>query len=144
MKFICRYEKSKCIGSQPPPFLAAFLDLLIEFHGEGTMVIVLELLSAPDTHAQLAHEDCVLYAVARKRRAFVDVPFSVIVALEDDANRTAIINENSSELLLPQGNFAMWRGNYEHAGASYNQVNRRLFIGIIHKTKASLFNFVRF
>ncbi len=68
----------------------------------------------------------------------------MIVALEDDANRTTIINENNSELLLPQGNFAMWCGNYEHAGASYNQVNRRLFIGIIHKTKASLFNFVTF
>jgi hypothetical protein len=58
MKLICRYEKPKCVGSQPPPFLAAFLDLLIEFHGEGTMVIVRELLSAPDTHVQLHHEDC--------------------------------------------------------------------------------------
>lgn len=82
---ICRYEKGNCVGSQPPPFSTAFFDLLIEFHGEGTMLIVRELLSAPD--------------VAQKRRAFIDVPFSVIVALEDYANTTAIINENNSELL---------------------------------------------
>lgn len=86
-----------------------------------------------------------LYNVARKRRAFVDVSFSVIVALEDDANTTAIMNENDSELLLlPKGNFAIWRGDYEHAGASYNQVNRRLFIAIIHRSKDSKFNFVNF
>ncbi len=143
-KVICKYERDKYYGLKPPPFLAKFLDMLILFHGENTLLIVQELKSLPGCEVQLQHSDCTLYEVSKKRRAFADIPFSVLVALENNTNSTTIINENNHSLIVFQGDFAMWRGDYEHAGASYSVINTRLFIAVIDKQEANRFKYVTF
>lgn len=144
MKLICKYNMEKCTNIRPPQFLVNFFNLLIKWHGEESILLVRELISQPHCPQQIQHSDCELYPITRKRRPFLDIPFSLIAALEENANQTYIINHNRQSVHLKQGEFAMWRGDYEHAGAAYAQLNRRLFVAIVKEAEMKRFNFVTF
>ncbi len=79
-----------------------------------------EFVSYPNCPTQHQHEDCPMYPVSRKHRALADIPFSFLLALECNPNVTSTVNHYSNCLQLIQGQFAMWRSDYEHAGASYD------------------------
>jgi len=140
MNLLCKYdiERKRYWGMTPLPCLEQLFHVLLLFHNGGnkTILVVKEFVSYPNCPTQHPHEDCPMYPVSRKRRALADIPFSFLLALECNSNVTSIVKHNSNCLQLFQGQFAMWRSDYEHAGASYDVENRRLFIAIIDRNEA--------
>jgi len=144
MKLICEYTSSGCIGITPPRFLKPFFDVLLSWHGaEKTVLVVKELLSKKDCPQQEIHCDG-KYECGQKRKLFIDVPFSLLMALEPDSNMTSIVRETNCLTVIPQGAVAVWRADYFHAGARYGKRNRRMFIQICDWNKKDIFENVHF
>lgn len=94
------------------------------------MLVVKELLSKKNFPQQEMHCDY-KYDCSRKQKLFVDIPFSLLMALESDSNISSIVRETNRVSVISQGAVAVWRANYFHAGARYVRRNRRMFIAII-------------
>ena len=112
------------------------MDIIFEWHGYDTVILVKELMSTASTRRQRLHRDyCGLPDEEddkRKRKHFRnDILFSAILSLEKNDNSSRIIKSNDKEVVIPQGCVLLWRGDYAHAGAAYTQVNRRLFFHIL-------------
>jgi hypothetical protein len=143
-KLICEYQSSCCRGLTPPPFLKSFFDVLLSWHGnDKTVLVVKELLSKKDCPVQEIHCDG-KYDCGKKRRLFVDIPFSLLMALEPDSNITSIVRETNRVTVIHQGAVAVWRADYFHAGARYVKRNRRMFIAIVDCDKKDIFEDVHF
>jgi hypothetical protein len=141
---ICEYQRDAVKGVKPPLFLKNMFDILLAWHGiDKTVLVVKELISKKDCPLQEMHCDG-KYDVTNKRKLFVDIPFSLLMALEPNAKVTSIIRHTNCETIIPQGAVAVWRGEYFHAGASYVQHNRRMFIAIIDYERKAVFENVHF
>ncbi len=75
------------------------------------MCVVTELISLPGCPIQSHHEDCVYVIPEGKRRFFLDIPFSISIALEDNSNRTGIVGSYDNVVVIEKGRVALWRGN---------------------------------
>jgi hypothetical protein len=114
-----------------PPSLRVFIDIILEWHGKNTKIIMKELLSTTNCDQQRLHRDYVYGNDAVKKRRRINMLFSCIIALEDNANASKIINHNRKEIVILQGSVLIWRGEYYHAGGKYSKVNRRLFFHVL-------------
>lgn len=118
-----------------PICLKSFLDVLLLWHGANSVCVVTEIISLPSCPTQKAHEDMVYDMTSGTRRYFIDIPFSMTIALEDNDNRTAILDASGNEVVIEKGRVAIWRGNYRHSGASYNIFNSRLHVAVCNRDK---------
>ena len=53
-----------------------------------------------------------------------DIQYSLIIAIEKN---TQLILSNSKKITIPINGMIMFRGDYQHAGASYIKSNHRIF-----------------
>ena len=130
---VLAYHGTISEGLVIPSCLKSFLDMLSWWHGPSSALVAAQLLSLPFCHEQKQHEDNV-YAV-EGRRFFGDIPFSIIIALEDNTNRTCIVDCNGIDVVITKGSAVIFRGNYRHSGASYSTLNSRLHIAVCHHEK---------
>ena len=122
---------SKCKrtrGQEPPDCLQLLLNVFKIWHGESTYFVIKELHARRGCPRQKLHRDCPIQTNGRLRRS--DINFSFLLAVEPSSNPTKLILEDESELMISQGEGVIWRGDYLHAGASYQVENSRLFISI--------------
>jgi len=136
------YNGNVLSGDICPTYFKQFLDVLLLWHGSNSVCVVSELISLPGCTTQKKHKDMVYpFNKGQKRKFFLDIPYSMSIALEDNNNnRTAIINDKNNEVLIQKGRVACWRGNYKHAGASYTTYNSRLHIAVCNHDKLSYLN----
>lgn len=104
------------------------------------IISVQEILSEAGCCQQPFHQDCPAMNPNRNRkgqkRFMTNTNFSCLIALEDASNPTRIVykkDQREGVYVIPQGALAIWRGDFPHAGASYDQNNRRLFLSISPK-----------
>jgi len=104
------------------------------------IISVQEIFSEAGCLQQLFHMDCPAMNPNRnqkgQKRLLTNTNFSCLIALEEASNPTKIVylkNEVEVISVIPQGAMAIWRGDFSHAGASYDQDNCRLFISISSK-----------
>ena len=113
--------------------LNMLLDILVLWHGKHTKFNLKELMSLDGCNKEKIHRDYCGYHEDKKRKYQLHskLPFSAVVALEDNSNPTRIILENGRYIIIPQGCMLIWRGDYAHAGAYYKKSNRRLFCHVL-------------
>ncbi|MFI0436137.1 MAG: hypothetical protein ACH350_10540 [Parachlamydiaceae bacterium] len=108
------------------------------------IISVQEIFSEAGCRQQPFHQDCPAMNpnLIRKgqKRILTNTNFSCLIALEEASNPTRIMYQKKTQkgqeegvYVIPQGAMAIWRGDFTHAGASYDQDNRRLFISISSK-----------
>jgi hypothetical protein len=121
---------------QMNPCIAELVNVLIECHPNISNMIGSILKSEKECPSQRLHADDFGVASIRDKITFEDMSFSLLVALEPDANPTQILIGDGIVPFtvrtqpLTQGSFILFRGNCPHAGASYTVENKRLFISI--------------
>ena len=121
-----------------PSPLRHLIDLLTLWHGSTTSFVLQELISFPNCPQQHYHKDN-LYSV-KGIRLFEHIPFSIIIALEENSNTTSIMDCHSNRMVIKKGCVAIFRGDYSHAGATYSEENHRLHISIKVFTKRLRYN----
>ncbi|KAI8620239.1 hypothetical protein BC830DRAFT_1100088 [Chytriomyces sp. MP71] len=90
-------------------------------------IVVLE--SRPGCKQQALHTDFDPRGVARLSREMI--PLGAIFCLEDEGSRLIVqrlddIHGNLEEVSVQKGELLVFRGDLKHAGASYNERNRRI------------------
>ena len=125
--------KSDSIGNSVllPQCLQVLVNIIIQWHGEGTKLILKEIRSTNKSTQQDRHRDYVYDDIVPRKIRRIERLFSAILALEIDSNPTRIVNHEGNEISIPQGSMLVWRGEYYHAGASYSKKNRRLFFHVL-------------
>lgn len=129
-----------------PPFFKEFISMIHRTDACFGYFVVKSLISYPGGTQQWYHcddaKDTETAIISRD-----DVTYSIIIALEPDSNETLLYGadynpndkhlskghrrlSNEKEFILHQGDFIMFRGDYPHGGAGYNQENWRLHIAI--------------
>lgn len=127
-------------GSITPRPLKSLIDVLQIWHGSGSSMVVTQLLSIAYCPEQKQHEDNI-YPVTG-RRFFCDIPFSCIIALEENDNRSCIVDSDGLEVIFRKGSLVIFRGDYRHSGASYTMVNSRLHIAVCNHEKLAYLDHV--
>lgn len=137
-KFIGKQVLTELDGcpAEIPACLQSFFKLLAKVHPTTTHVDVRLLKSDADSAQQEFHtDDGHLSSSRTKRKAFANMSFSAIVALEDNENPTKLVVGRGSkkpfypvETVLKQGDIYFFRGDFPHCGASYAKENIRLFL----------------
>ena len=118
------------------PCLTELVNVIIECHPNISNMTGSILKSENQCPSQRFHADDCDVATIADHIAFKDMSFSLLVALEPDANPTqiligeGIIPFTVRTQILTQGSFILFRGNCPHAGARYTIENKRLFISI--------------
>lgn len=108
-----------------PACLARLLEILLAWHGLKTLFVLKLLRALPGCDNQHTHIDCPEMRCVR--RVFHSAAqFEGMIALEPDANRTAIV-VGETEHIISQGHLHMWKGTFPHSGACYFDINDRLF-----------------
>lgn len=119
------------------PTLEKLLKIITLWHGDGTKYFIKEIMSDDNCKKQRAHMDyCGFGNRNKKKRKYckhLELPYSAIIALEDNSNPTHIASESNGDILIPQGCILLWRADFSHAGAAFDKSNTRLFIHILGK-----------
>jgi hypothetical protein len=109
--------------------LEKLLSTLLLWHGEDSLVKILELRSENDCEEQDRHadspemeEDRVHKTWTRDRR---DLQYSILISIWPG---TVWVNDKGETIEIPVGSFIIWRGDYKHSGGAYSVENNRLFI----------------
>jgi len=123
-----------------PTSLLQLIHLLFNWYGNNGALCFQQLISKVNCPKQSHHKDHI-YPVTKKRKYLEDIPFSILLALEDNDNETSFIDSKNIIQVFKKGCIVMFRGNYSHGGMSYKKENHRLHIAICNKDNlASLKN----
>ena len=84
------------------------------------------LKSLPNCPKEVLHSDC----KHSSDEPSYDMQYSVIVAIQ---SHTQFVSSNNRTINIPKNGMIMYRGDYMHAGASYEIEHHRLFISCSNK-----------
>lgn len=111
--------------------LDKFLCHLFVWHGDDSLLKILELLSKDDCEQQDLHDDSPDMerdrAAKNWTRDWRDIQYSILISIWPG---TVWVNDKGEVIEIPVGSFMVWRGDYTHSGGAYKKEHRRLFICI--------------
>jgi hypothetical protein len=111
-----------------PPCLARLFQIFLAWHGLNTLFVLKLLRADAGCDYQITHVDCPEMR-DYNRVSFANAQFEGLIALEPDANRTAIV-VGETEHIISQGHLHVWKGTFQHSGATYFERNEGLFMCI--------------
>lgn len=84
-----------------------------------------------DNNTESAELEELIKEGIKRPRLTIDKTFSILIGLEASyQSKTYWVDSSNKRNVIGQGRYAMWKGDYYHAGASYEVANHRLFISI--------------
>jgi hypothetical protein len=111
------------------PSLNEFLCNLFMWHGDDSLLKMLELRSLDNCEEQDEHQDSPEMErdrTAKKwTRDWTDIEYSILISVWPG---TVWVNEIGEIVEIPVGSFVIWRGDYRHRGGAYSTEHHRLFI----------------
>lgn len=121
---VIRHSKAHCF-----PSLDKFLCNLFMWHGEDSLLKMLELRSLDNCEEQDEHQDSPEMErdrTAKKwTRNWKDIQYSILISVWPG---TVWVNDRGETIEIPVGSFIIWRGDYRHRGGAYSTEHHRLFI----------------
>jgi hypothetical protein len=113
------------------PSLDKFICNLFLWHGDDSLLKILELYSKNDCEEQDRHEDSPDMerdrATKNWTRNWQDLQYSILISIWPG---TVWVNDKGETIEIPVGSFMVWRGDYSHNGGAYKNEHKRLFICI--------------
>ena len=111
-----------------PEFMSATLEALQTVFPECTELAVKVLRSESGDPAQLTHRDFAPTHNTKLMQNLKGFHYSAIVSLQNSTN--LLVGPERELINIPRASMLLFRGDMYHAGASYNELNERLFISI--------------
>lgn len=113
------------------PSLNRLLRVLLQWHGDNSLVKMLELRSKNECEEQDQHADSVEMAEDKERKNWTrdrsDIQYSMLVSIWPG---TVWVSDKGETIDIPVGSFIIWRGDCRHSGGAYATEHCRLFICI--------------
>lgn len=93
-----------------------------------TEIAVKVIRSESDDTPQLTHNDFAPTLHTKKIQNLKGFHYSAIIGLQNGTH--LLVGEENKSIHIPRSSMMFFRGDMDHAGAGYNELNERLFISI--------------